>query len=61
MPNTFEDVKLTDTTTSYRVDLDYIDLEESLDESYARNLTEFEESSNGKPSPTPAPLNSETE
>ena len=43
MPNTFEDVKLTDTTTSYRVQLDYVDLDESLDDSYARNRTQYEE------------------
>jgi hypothetical protein len=43
MPNTFEDVKLTDTTTSYRVQREHVDLEESLDDSYARNRTEYEE------------------
>jgi hypothetical protein len=43
MPNTFEDVELTDTTTSYRVDINYVNLEESLDDSYARNRTEYQE------------------
>ena len=42
MPNTFEDVELTDTTTSYRVDINYVNLEESLDDSYARNQTEYQ-------------------
>lgn len=57
MPNTFEDVRLTETTTSYRVELDYVDLDESLDDSYARNLNEFEDSNKEESSPAPGSLN----
>ncbi len=57
MANTLEDVKLTNTTTSYRVKLDYVDLTESLDDSYIRNRTQHEEQkqvdeSGNQPSPT---------
>ena len=43
MPNTLEDVQLTDTTTSYRVQIEHVDLEESLDQSYERNRALHEE------------------
>lgn len=43
MPNTFEDVQLTDTTTTYRVQIDHVDLKESLDDSYERNRAVHEE------------------
>lgn len=43
MPDVFENVELTDTTTSYRVDIDYVNLEESLDDGYARNWSQYEE------------------
>ena len=65
MANTLEDVQLTDTTTSYRVDLDHVNLQESLDDSYARNRSQHEEekraADESNTSPPSAPVNSTNE